>query len=410
LIGQIGKDAMSESQPGATCPVKAIEMNTPDSPALAHFRLLDECQDEARPAFRNREADVEYWVFTDNSVILDGLQHPELWSSSVIVPTDPEPPYKWIPIMIDPPDHAKWRQVLAEYYTPGRVTGLRAAQQKLAAQLVDELVGKGECDFVDQISRVFPSTVFLTIMGMPVEDLEQFLAWEDMILHQSGVGEEVNAKRLEGMTHVMGYFASLIQQRRENRDPDADDIVSKAIDWTVDGDPINDMELLNCLLLLFMAGLDTVSNQLSYAMLHLATHPADRGRVVADRALIPKAVEELLRVYPIVQTARKATQDMDFHGCPIKAGDMASFSLAFAGRDGSAYPDARKVDLDRGVTRHLSFGGGPHRCLGSHLARQEMAVVLEEWHKRIPDYELAGQAIEHGGQVFGVDSLPLSWR
>ncbi|GAB5019074.1 cytochrome P450 [Mycobacterium avium subsp. hominissuis] len=385
-------------------------MNTPDVPAHTHFKLMDEWQDGARPVFRNTEAGVDYWVFTDNSVILDGLQHPDLWSSSVIVPTEPEPPYKWIPIMIDPPDHAKWRQVLAEYFSPGRVKGLREAQQRLAAQLIDKLVGEGECDFVERISRVFPSTVFLAIMGMPVEDLDQFMAWEDKILHQKGVGEEVNAARLEGMTHVMGYFSGLIQRRREHRDPDADDIVSKAIDWTIDGAPVNDLELLNCLLLLFMAGLDTVSSQLSYAMLHLATHPEDRARIVAEPELIPKAVEEILRVYPIVQTARKATQDMNFHGCPVKAGDMAAFPLAFAGRDEDAYPDARKVDLDRGVTRHLSFGGGPHRCLGSHLARQEMAVVLEEWHKRIPDYDIVGQAIEHGGQVFGVDSLKLTWR
>ena len=400
---------MSESQIGETCPVKSMEMNTPDSPALTHFRMLDECQDDARPVFRNAEAGVEYWVFTDNSVILDGLQHPELWSSSVIVPTDPEPPYKWIPVMIDPPEHAKWRQVLAEYFSPGRVKGLRDAQQKLAAELVDQLVDKGSCDFVEQISRVFPTMAFLTIMGMPVEDLEQFMAWEDMILHQNGVGEEANAARLEGMMHVMGYFTGLIEQRRANRNPDAEDIVSKAIDWSIDGEPISDMDLLNCLLLLFMAGLDTVSNQLSYAMVHLATHPADRARIVAEPELIPKAVEEMLRVYPIVQTARKATQDMDFHGCPVKAGDMAAFPLAFAGRDENAYPDAREVDLERGVTRHLSFGGGPHRCLGSHLARQEMQLVLEEWHKRIPDYDLVGEAIEHGGQVFGVDSLNLTW-
>ena len=139
---------------------------------------------------------------------------------------------------------------------------------------------------------MFPSTVFLSIMGMPVDDLEKFMAWEDMILHQGGVGEEVNAARLEGMMQVMGYFSGLIQQRRENRDADADDIVSKAIDWTIDGEPITDLELLNCLLLLFMAGLDTVSNQLSYAMLHLATHPEDRARIVAEPELIPKAIEE----------------------------------------------------------------------------------------------------------------------
>jgi cytochrome P450 len=278
---------MSESHQGATCPVKSIDMNTPGSPALSHFELLDGCQDEARPVFRNSEGGFDYWVFTDNSVILDGLQHPELWSSSVIVPTEPEPPYKWIPVMIDPPDHAKWRQVLAEYFSPKRVKGMHDAQRKLAGELVDRLIDKGECDFVTAISRVFPSTVFLSIMGLPIDDLEKFMAWEDQILHQDGVGEEVNAARMDGMMAVMGYFSGLIQERRDNRDPEADDIVSKAIDWTIDDEPIGDMDLLNCLLLLFMAGLDTVSNQLSYALLHLATHAGYRARIVADPELIP---------------------------------------------------------------------------------------------------------------------------
>ncbi|BBU21168.1 cytochrome P450 [Mycobacterium xenopi] len=135
--------------------------------------------------------------------------------------------------------------------------------------------------------------------------------------------------------------------------PDADDIVSKAIGWTIDGAPVSDGDLLSCQLLLFMAGLDTVASQLSYAMLHLATHPADRARIVADRQVIPRAVEELLRVYPIVQTARKPTRDMDFHGCPVKAGDMAAFPMAAAGRDETADPDARRVEFNRGITRHL---------------------------------------------------------
>ncbi|EUA30556.1 cytochrome P450 family protein [Mycobacterium xenopi 4042] len=257
--------------------------------------------------------------------------------------------------------------------------------------------------------RVFPSIVFLKIMGMPVDHLDQFLDWEDKILHQQGVGEQVNAARFEGMQQVMGYFAGLIGQRRMAPNPDADDIVSRAIGWSIDGAPVSDGDLLNCLLLLFMAGLDTVASQLSYAMLHLATHPADRARIVAEPQVIPRAVEELLRVYPIVQTARKATRDMNFHGCPVKAGDMAAFPMAAAGRDETAYPDARRVDFNRGVTHHLSFGAGPHRCLGSHLARQELAVILEEWHRRIPEYEVVEQPVEHGGQVFGLDSLNLRW-
>jgi cytochrome P450 len=399
---------VSENQPVSQCPVENLDLNSPSAPALTHFVLLDASQDRMRPVFRNTEGN-GYWMFTDYSAILDGLQQPDLWSSSVIVPSDPDPPYKWIPIMIDPPDHAKWRHVLGEYFSPGLVKGLRDEQHQLAGELVEKLAPEGSCDFVTQMARVFPSIVFTRLMGMPVDQLDEFMVWEDKILHAVGSGDEVNATRLEGMMAVMGYFTGLIEQRRANPDPDAHDIVSNAINWEIDGEPIADIDLLNCLLLLFMAGLDTVASQLSYTMLHLATHPADRARIVEDPTVIPRAVEEMLRAYPIVQTARKATQDMDFHGCPVKAGDMASFPMAAAGRDENMYPDARKVDFDRGVTRHLSFGGGPHRCLGSHLARQEMAVVLEEWHRHIPDYELAEQAIEHGGQVWGLDSLKLRW-
>ena len=126
--------------------------------------------------------------------------------------------------------------------------------------------------------------------------------------------------------------------------------------------------------------------------------------------IIPPTVEEMLRTYPIVQTARKALHDMEFHGCQVKAGDMAVFALALANRDDRMFPEGRKVNLDRGITRHITFGAGPHRCLGSHLARQEMAVLLAEWHRRIPDYELVAEPIEHGGQVFWLTALELRWN
>ncbi|MGV0791170.1 cytochrome P450 [Mycolicibacterium sp. XJ1819] len=400
---------MSGDRQVGQCPVDEFELTALVGPALTGFANIDSRQDRMRPVFRNTEGD-GYWMFTEYEAILEGLQHPEWWSSSVIVPTDPDPPYKWIPVMVDPPEHAKWRQVLAEYFSPKRVKGLRDEHRRLASQLVEKVAAQGKCDFVTEVARVFPSHIFLNIMGMPVERLDEFMEWEDKILHQMGSDDATMAVRMEGMGQVITYFQSLIEERRANPDPDAQDIVTAALGWTIDGEPVNDGDLLNCLLLLFMAGLDTVANQLSYAMLHLATHPQDRERIVAEPDLVPNAVEEVLRVYPIVQTARKATRDMDFHGCPVKAGDMASFPLAAAGRDEKMFPDARRVDLDRGITRHISFGAGPHRCLGSHLARQEMTIILEEWHRRIPDYRVVGEPQEHAGQVFGVDSLELSWE
>jgi cytochrome P450 len=399
---------MTGTQPAtSTEPVESAAPKSP-CPALTEFSNMDARQDSSRPVFRVQD-EADYWMFTDYDVILDGLQQPDIWSSSVIVPTDPDPPYKWIPVMLDPPEHTKWRHLLGSYFSPGRVAAMRDEQRQLAGELIEKAAQKGGCDFVTDIARLFPAVIFLKIMGMPLDKLDEFLEWEDMILHTDEVGDAANEVRLAGMMKVYEYFSGLIAQRRADPDPDAQDIVSKAVEWTIDDAPVSDLEILNCLLLLFMAGLDTVASQLSYAMLHLATHPEDRARIVAEPDLMSHAVEELLRAYPIVQTARKATRDMDFHGCPVKAGDMAEFPLAAAGRDERAYPDARRVDFDRKIVRHLSFGGGPHRCLGSHLARQELSVILEEWHRRIPDYEVVGQPTEHGGQVWGLDSLKLSW-
>lgn len=399
---------MTGTQPAPTCPVVDHEMRTAPVPAGTLFSRMDGHQDAGKPAVRTEEAG-GYWIFTDHSVILDGLQQPDLWSNSVIVPTEPNPPYKWIPIMLDPPEHTKWRRLLGGYFSPGRTKSMEADQHRLAAELVAGLKPKGECDFVREFAQVFPSTIFLGIMGMPREKLDEFLQWEHMILHQDNDSDPDGSVRMGGMQNVTGYFSTLIAERRAKPDPDAQDIVTAALQWQIDGEPVADADVLNCLLLLFMAGLDTVAGQSSYALHHLATHPEDRARITAEPGLIPHAVEELLRAYPIVQTARKATRDADFHGCPIRAGDMAAFPLSAAGRDEGAYPGARTVDLDRAVTRHLSFGGGPHRCLGSHLARQELAVLLAEWHKQIPDYELVAEPKEHGGGVWGLDDLHLRW-
>jgi len=391
------------------CPVLPYLTNPGEAPALTYFERNDGFQEQARPALWTEE-EQGYWVFTDHEVILDGLNQPDLFSSQVIVPVEPNPPYKWIPVMLDPPEHTKWRQLLGGYFSPKRVKDMKGDQHQFAADLVDRFQARGECEFMSEFAQVFPTTIFLQIMGMPTEKLDDFMEWEHAILHGTDESDPDHSKRMGAMQQVMGYFGGLIAERRAKHDPEAHDIVSQALNWRIDGEPPSDGDLLNCFLLLFMAGLDTVAAQSSYMLRHLATHPEDRKRIVADPSLIPHAVEEMLRAYPIVQTARKATRDEEFHGCPVKAGDMAAFPLSMAGRDDTAFPDAKTVDLDRTDVRHISFGAGPHRCLGSHLARQELVVFMEEWHKRIPDYELAGQPVETAGGVFGLSRLPLRWN
>ena len=161
---------------------------------------------------------------------------------------------------------------------------------------------------------------------------------------------------------------------------------------------------------LVLAGLDTVKQELGYTFLHLATHPGDRRRIVESPELIPTAVEELLRAYSVAPPARKLTQDVNFHGCPVQKGEMVWLPPHSANRDPRAFADADRVILDRTPNRHLAFGAGPHRCQGAHLARLQIRIALEEWHRRIPDYGLADDEtiLEHGGQ-FGLERLPLSW-
>ena len=162
---------------------------------------------------------------------------------------------------------------------------------------------------------------------------------------------------------------------------------------------------------MFMAGLDTVSIQLSYAFWHLARHAADRKRIAEDPAMIPAAVEEFLRQFAFVAPSRKVMQDTDFHGCPLKKGDMVFLPLSGATRDPAQFEDGATVHFDRPTNNHIAFGAGPHRCLGSHLARRELRVALEEWHRVIPDYRLTEgvEVTEHGGGLYGIDRLELSW-
>jgi cytochrome P450 len=401
---------VTTEQEEARCPVEHYVFADTGLSPLSSFTALDGFQERARPFLRSDEAQ-GYWVFTDQEMILAGLQNPELFSSRAIVPTDPEPPFRWIPIMLDPPDHTKWRRVLGSYFSPGRVELLEEDQRRFARELIEGFRARGNCDFYSEFAQVFPTTIFLQIMGLPLDQLGLFLAWEDKIIHGTQETDPDRSITRGAMMEVMGYFQGLITEKRENPQARGDDLVSHALEWKVDGQPATDQDVLSCMLLLFLAGLDTVTAQLSYFFLHLATHDDDRRRIAAEPDLVPRALEEMLRAYPIVQVARRATRDTEFRGCPVKAGDMVALPLGLAGRDDAVYPDAKRVDFARENSRHITFGAGPHRCLGSHLARQELTVVLQEWHKLIPEYAVAelGQIAEHSGGVFSLESLPLTW-
>jgi cytochrome P450 len=326
------------------------------------------------------------------------MQNPEVFSNSVVTALDPEPQVKWIPEMLDGDEHKQWRRQLGPLFAPGAVERQEDTIRQRAIDLIDGIVAKGSCDFIAEFAQRFPTTIFLEMMGLPVDELDQFLEWEYWILH---VSEEDGGRdtRMESMMAVVGRFSTVIAERRA--DP-RDDILSKALHYTIDGEPVSDADLLSFCLLM------TVT--LGWMFLHFARNPEDRQRIVESPDSIPAAVEELVRAYAIVIPARKVMADIEIQGCPMKAGDMVNIPLSAATRDENAFADAHRVDLSRKLNNHIAFGVGPHRCLGSHFARRELKIALEEWHKRIPDFRPATdeELQETGGQL-GLKSLPLRW-
>jgi cytochrome P450 len=389
----------------AGCPaLRFADINRPTkTDALWHFDNFDRLRAEDRFHLGDAEG-TPFWTVTHMRDIRAALQAPQLFSSSAVVPTDPEPPYAWIPEMLDPPLHTKWRQLLGPMFTPAAVAKLEPKVKARFGEILDEVAGRGECDYVSDVALRFPNTIFMEIMGLPVSDADQFQAWETDILHTGATGNETS---LRAMNEVVGYFSVLIAERRH---APKDDLVSAALQFRIDGQLVSDEDLLAMCLLLFMAGLDTVAMQLSYSMLHLATHDDDRQRLADDVSLFPAAIEEFLRFYSFVTPGRKVMDDSDFNGCPVRRGQMMYLPLVAANRDPEEFEHADKVRIDRPDNRHIAFGAGPHRCLGSHLARQELRIGLVDWHARIPDYRLDDTVAirEHGGQI-GLDNLPLRW-
>ena len=387
------------------CPVLNFDY-TATKPAGTWLKTYDDLR--ARfPWFRN-EFGPGFWTVVNYEGILQIMQSPEIFSNSVVVAHEPDPPYKWIPEMLDGDEHKQWRRQLGPLFAPGAVERLDDTVRQRAVELIDRLVDRGSADFMAEFAQRFPTTIFLELMGLPVGELDQFLEWEHDILHAGGGDEERLQKQIAAMMAVMGRFSTVIAERREQP---RDDIVSKALGYEIDGKPVTDADLLSFCLLMFMAGLDTVSVTLGWTFLHLARNDGDRQRIVADPGLIPSAVEEFLRAYAIVIPARKVMKDVDVQGCPMKAGDMVNIPLNAATRDDAAFPNAATVDITRKPNNHIAFGAGPHRCLGSHLARRELKIALEEWHKRIPHYRVAENAdlVESGGQL-GLEALPLEWE
>ena len=393
------------SSPDIGCPVLSFSPHE-RRPIGEWAAFFDQLRADA-PVVRNTFAD-GYYVLTRYEDILGAYQDPETFTTDAVTVFEPDPSYRWIPHMLGGDEHRQWRRLLGPAFSPKAVSALDDRIRGWAAELIDALAARGECDVIADFSFYYPTTIFLGLMGLPPEHLPQFMAWESSILHSHGsTPEEIEANRMTAMAAVFGYFRSVIAERRAQP---GDDLISQATGFEVDGRPVTDDEVTSYCFFMFMAGLDTVAAAFGYALYHFATHPEDRRRIVADPSLIPAAIEEILRVYAFTIPARKVKKDIEVAGCPIAAGSMVQLPIRAATRDEHAFAGGADARIDRTPNNHIAFGAGPHRCLGSHLARHELVIALEEWHKRIPDYRLAdGAVILEVGRSSGPDSMPLRW-
>lgn len=354
-----------------------------------------------------------HWIVLGYDEVHEVMRDAERFSSypNNIMPHGGE---KTLPLELDPPEHTAYRHALQPLFSPTRMRALEEQVRTTVTELLDGFAARGEAEFVAEFAHELPARVFLSLMDLPLSDAPLFTeATNTYMLGKPDVSEEEsNAAREDAVFRMWSYFGDVIAERRARPVP-GDDVTSQIIfgDVTIDGTTrkFTDAELQNMFFLLLIAGLHTVQGSLGWAVVHLTANPEHQKSLTADPDRIPTAVEEILRIEAAVHPGRRVTQDTMLGGVQLRAGDQLLLSLAAANRDGRQFDAPENFDGTREPNRHLSFGSGPHRCLGSHLARVELRIALEELHRRIPDYRVAPDAVTlwHASQVRGVLQLPI---
>ncbi|OBI19814.1 cytochrome [Mycobacterium sp. E2327] len=355
-----------------------------------------------------------HWVVTHYKEIQQVLTDPETFSSypnNLVTPMDFG---KFIPLELDPPEHTAYRHVLQPLFSPQRMKKLSDSIRSVVNELIDGFAPRGQAEFISEFAHELPARIFLALMDWPLEDAPLFTEATDVVLFgkPGGTPEESDQARIAAGLTVAGYFQKVIEDRRNNPRDDATSILINTEVELPDGTRLlQDQELILMFYLLLMGGLHTVQGSLAWAIMHLVENPTQRDRIVADPSVIPKAVEEILRIEAAVAAGRRATRDLELGGVSIAEGDQLLLMLCSANRDPDAFPQPSDFDINRNPNRHLSFGAGVHRCLGSHLGRVELTIALEELHRRIPDYQLveSDPPVFHSTQVRGCLRMPITF-
>ena len=352
-----------------------------------------------------------HWVATNGEVIREVYSDPARFSNEVIfLPRAAGEQYQMVPTRMDPPEHTPYRKAIDKGLNLAQMRKAEDGVRAVAAELIDSFADRGECDFAAEFAQIFPVKVFMTLAGLPMEDVPLLLRFAHQMNRPQG-------DTLEEMAEVLGaanrgfdeYVDPIVRVRRGGS---GDDLITVVVNGEVDGKPIEHEKAVAMVSLLLFAGLDTVVNFLNFFMIHLARNPEIVDEMRDDPVRLMRGVEELFRRFPVVSDARMVTGDFEYRGITLKYGDLILLPTVLHGLDAKQNADPWKLDLSRRAPSHSTFGGGPHRCAGMHLARMEVIVTLQEWLKRIPEFKLRNDAnpTYFSGIVAAVKNVPLVWN
>jgi cytochrome P450 len=345
-----------------------------------------------------------HYYITRREDVLAALRNPKVFSSRLAL-QPPGSPIPVVPLAFDPPEHTRYRRILQPFFSPYGLNKSRPVLVRHAADMIDAIAGRGECDAMKDLARLYPFQVFVDLYGLPLDDRDRLISWKDAVMTDKPYVTEADAAASADLYH---YLTDAIKQRRENP---GTDMLSAVM--TSDGN-FTDLELLGMSHLLILAGLDTVTAAIGFSLLELARRPQLRAQLRGNLRQIRVFIEEVVRLEPSAPVApRVLTETTVVGGMTLPAGSSVFLCMAAVNRDGSDSISTNELVMDGKVHRHWGFGGGPHRCLGSHLARMELTVIVDEWLNRIPEFELAPgyePVIKFPSKTFALTELPLRFR
>ena len=363
------------------------------------FRRL---RTEAPVYFHAEPSGTGYWAITKHKDIIGISRDPGSFSSyrrgSVLEDyeegSDHLEAMRFMLVNMDPPQHVKFRNLVKSGFTPRMVQHMEPRIRAMVTRIIDDVIERGECEFMHDVSCKLPLEVIADMIGIPKEDRDMVIDWSDRMVASYGPREDPEIMKLQedgaacGM-QMMAYASELAETRAGGEA--REDLISILMNASVDGERLTPMEFACFFMLLFVAGNETTRNATAQGMMTLAQHPEARQRIYENPDLLPSAVEEILRfASPIIYFRRTATRDVQLRGQTIREGDKVAMYYVSANRDEEVFADPDRFDITRTPNDHLAFGIGQHVCLGASLARLELRLIFEQLVARMPDIAVAG--------------------